>query len=64
MTRDEFVKELDKLILTGINSIGPGNVISALAVVTRFTEVVYDMNTVDMLTKRNEDVKENKVNED
>ena len=46
MTEQEFKQELDKVVLTGINTVGAGVVLGALAVVTRFTEVVYDMNTV------------------
>jgi len=57
MTREEFVKDLDKLVLSGINKLGAGEVLSALAVVTRFTEVVYDMNTVDVLTRMQKEAK-------
>lgn len=46
MTEQEFKQALDKVVLEGINKLGPGVVLGGLAIVSRFTEVVYDMNTV------------------
>ena len=54
MTEQEFKQALDKVILDGINQHGAGVVLGALAVVTRFTEVVYDMNTVARLQQNTE----------
>jgi len=51
MTEQEFKQALDKVVLDGINKVGAGVVLGALAVVTRFTEVVYDMQTVGRLTQ-------------
>lgn len=49
MTEQEFKQALDKVVLEGINKLGAGTVLGSLAVVTRFTEVVYDMQTVERL---------------
>lgn len=49
MTEQEFKQALDKVVLEGINKLGAGVVLGSLAVVTRFTEVVYDMQTVERL---------------
>ena len=49
MTEEEFKKALDQVVLNGINQVGAGVVLGALAVVTRFTEVVYDMGLVKEL---------------
>lgn len=49
MTEQEFKQTLDKVVLEGINKLGAGVVLGSLAVVTRFTEVVYDMQAVDRL---------------
>lgn len=51
MTEQEFKQALDKVVLEGINKVGPGNVLGALAIVTRFTEVLYDMQTVERLSQ-------------
>lgn len=50
MTEQEFKQALDKVVLEGISKLGAGVVLGSLAVVTRFTEVVYDMQTVERLT--------------
>jgi UDP-N-acetyl-D-mannosaminuronic acid transferase (WecB/TagA/CpsF family) len=49
MTEEEFKKALDQVVLNGINQVGAGVVLGSLAVVTRFTEVVYDMDLVKQL---------------
>jgi hypothetical protein len=49
MTEEEFKKALDQVVLNGINQVDAGVVLGALAVVTRFTEVVYDMGLVKQL---------------
>jgi hypothetical protein len=49
MTEEEFKKALDQVVLNGINQVGAGVVLGSLAVVTRFTEVVYDMGLVKQL---------------
>ena len=49
MTEQEFKQALDKVVLEGISKLGAGVVLGSLAVVTRFTEVVYDMQTVERL---------------
>jgi hypothetical protein len=49
MTEEEFKKALDQVVLNGINQVGAGVVLGSLAVVTRFTEVVYDMGIVKQL---------------
>ena len=49
MTEQEFKQALDKVVLEGINKLGAGVILGSLAVVTRFTEVVYDMQTVERL---------------
>ncbi len=49
MTEQEFKQALDKVVLEGINNVGVNIVLGTLAVVTRFTEVVYDMQTVERL---------------
>ncbi len=54
MTEQEFKKALDEVVLKGINEIGAGVVLGALAVVSRFTEVVYDMTVVSQLQPKEE----------
>lgn len=54
MTEQEFKQALDKVVLEGINKLGPGVVLGGLAIVSRFTEVVYDMNTVANLQAANQ----------
>jgi hypothetical protein len=54
MTEQEFKQALDKVVLEGINQHGAGVVLGALAVVSRFTEVVYDMSTVARLQQNSE----------
>lgn len=54
LTDAEFKKELDQVVLTGINQLGAGTVLGALAIVSRFTEVIYDMQTVQRLTQPQE----------
>jgi polyhydroxyalkanoate synthesis regulator phasin len=49
MTEEEFKKALDEVVLKGINELGASTVLGALAVVSRFTEVVYDMDVVARL---------------
>lgn len=49
MTEQEFKQSLDKVVLDGINKFGPGVVLGNLAIVSRFTEVVFDLNTVSNL---------------
>jgi polyhydroxyalkanoate synthesis regulator phasin len=46
MTEEEFKTALDQVVLNGINQVGSSTVLGALAVVSRFTEVVYDMDVV------------------
>lgn len=55
MTEQEFKQALDKVVLDGINQHGAGIVLGALAVVTRFTEVVYDMNTITRLQQNTQE---------
>jgi polyhydroxyalkanoate synthesis regulator phasin len=54
MTEEEFKKALDQVVLNGINQVGAGVVLGSLAVVTRFTEVVYDMDVVARLQAMHE----------
>lgn len=49
MTEQEFKKALDEIVLKGINVIGASTVLGALAIVTRFTEVIYDTEVVSRL---------------
>lgn len=49
MTEQEFKTALDKVVLDGIRALGAGTVLGTLAIVTRFTEVVYDMDTMSRL---------------
>ncbi len=49
MTEQEFKTALDEVVLKGINELGASTVLGALAVVSRFTEVVYDMDVVARL---------------
>jgi hypothetical protein len=49
MTEQEFKVALDEIVLKGINQLGAGVVLGSLAIVSRFTEVVYDMSTVARL---------------
>ena len=55
MNEQEFKAALDQVVLNGINKLGAGVVLGALAIVSRFTEVVYDMNTVARLQQNQED---------
>ncbi len=63
MTEQEFKQALDKVVLEGINQHGAGVVLGALAVVSRFTEVVYDMSTVARLQQNAEQPTEQGVKE-
>lgn len=54
MTEQEFKQALDQVVLEGINKLGAGVVLGSLAIVSRFTEVVYDMNTVTRLQQNTE----------
>ena len=47
MTEQEFKTALDQVVLKGINELGASTVLGALAIVSRFTEVVYDMDVVE-----------------
>jgi predicted ATPase len=47
MTEQEFKTALDQVVLKGINKVGSSTVLGALAIVSRFTEVVYDMDVVE-----------------
>jgi hypothetical protein len=49
MTEEEFKTALDQVVLKGINELGASTVLGALAIVTRFTEVLYDMDVVARL---------------
>lgn len=49
LTEELFKKALDELVLRGLNQLSAGTVLGTLAVVSRFTEVVYDMNVVAQL---------------
>jgi hypothetical protein len=49
MTEQEFKQALDEVVLKGINTVGAATVLGTLAIVTRFTEVVYDMDVVSRL---------------
>ena len=49
MTEQEFKTALDEVVLKGINELGASTVLGALAIVTRFTEVLYDMDVVARL---------------
>lgn len=53
-TEADFKKALDQIVLTGVNQLGAGTVLGALAIVSRFTEVIYDMQTVQRLTQPQE----------
>jgi hypothetical protein len=54
MTEEEFKKALDEVVLKGINQLSAGVVLGALAVVSRFTEVVYDMHVVAQLQPKDQ----------
>jgi hypothetical protein len=54
MNEEEFKKALDELVLNAINQLGAGTVLGALSIVSRFTEVVYDMNVVSRLQAQNQ----------
>jgi hypothetical protein len=56
LTEELFKKALDELVLRGLNELSAGTVLGTLAVVSRFTEVVYDMNVVAKLRPKAEDV--------
>lgn len=64
MTEQEFKQKLDQVVLEGINNLGAGTVLGALAIVSRFTEVVYDMNTVNALQNNVNAAKEEKQADD
>jgi hypothetical protein len=49
MTEQEFKTALDEVVLKGINELGASTVLGALAIVSRFTEVLYDMDVVARL---------------
>ena len=49
MTEQEFKKALDEVVLTGIKEVGSSTVLGALAIVTRFTEVIYDSEVISRL---------------
>lgn len=51
MNEEEFKKALDQVVLGAINEIGPAPVLGALAIVTRFTQVVYDTSVVARLAQ-------------
>jgi predicted ATPase len=49
MTEQEFKSALDEIVLKGVNSVGSSTVLGALAIVTRFTEIIYDMEIVSKI---------------
>ncbi len=49
MTEQEFKSALDEIVLKGVNSIGSSTVLGALAIVTRFTEIIYDMEIISKI---------------
>jgi hypothetical protein len=63
MTEQEFKAALDEVVLKGINEIGAATVLGALAIVSRFTEVVYDMSVVSKLQASNQAAVETKEGE-
>lgn len=60
MTEKEFKKALDEVVLKGINTVGAATVLGALTIVSRFTEIVYDMSVVSTLQDGNQATVENK----
>jgi predicted ATPase len=54
MTEQEFKTALDQVVLKGINEVGASTVLGALAIVSRFTEVVYDMDVVERVQRMRE----------
>ena len=54
MTEEDFKKALDQVVLGAINEIGAAPVLGALAIVTRFTQVVYDTSVVARLQTNTE----------
>jgi len=60
MTEEEFKKALDEVVLKGINTLGAATVLGTLAIVNRFTEVIYDMSVVSRLQVGDNTVVENK----
>jgi hypothetical protein len=61
MTEQEFKQALDEVVLKGINTVGAATVLGALAIVTRFTEVIYDMDIVARLQAGSQAAVEDKV---
>ena len=61
MTEQEFKQALDEVVLKGINALGAATVLGTLAIVTRFTEVVYDMSVVSRLQADSQAAVEDKV---
>lgn len=63
MNEQEFKKALDSVVLEGINKLGPGVVLGALAIVSRFTEVIYDVNTMRNLQTNAEQAQKEQTSE-
>ena len=61
MTEQEFKQALDEVVLKGINTVGAATVLGTLAIVTRFTEVIYDMDIVARLQVDRQAAVEDKV---
>jgi hypothetical protein len=61
MTEQEFKQALDEVVLKGINTVGAATVLGTLAIVTRFTEVIYDMDVVARLQAGSQAAVEDKV---
>ena len=61
MTEQEFKQALDEVVLKGINAVGAATVLGTLAIVTRFTEVIYDMDIVARLQADSQAAFEDKV---
>ena len=64
MTEQEFKQALDNLVLGALNdNMDVGAVLGALAVVQRFTQVVYDMALVERINKNAQQVQVQEVPE-
>lgn len=64
MTEQEFKKELDAVVLKGINELGASTVLGALAIVARFTEIIYDNGIITQLNQAQQEASTEKGSTD
>lgn len=64
MTEQEFKKELDAVVLKGINELGASTVLGALTIVSRFTEIIYDNGIITQLNQSQQEASTEKGSTD